>query len=423
MLLKDVSMKDSPSRHNIRFQLMLSMGALSLLIIIVFVINLFGSLQMHRLSKEVIEVDVQLSRIANTIAITTLQCRRYEKDAFLNLNDTETRANYVSLWQDTYDDLEHSIADFNALATTEHDQEQGLKWKEDLVDYRTTFLDVERAIETGQITTSGAANQAMTPSKETIRALTDSATNIAISKDEEAYAANQQLDTIGLNTARTTGILGIGATLTALVWSLLFPARFVRPLVALQHATKRLSDGDFDARVSVQRRDEFGLLAESFNHMADTIKTQVVELDQTATVREQNEQLQALLNLVQELETPAVPLLDGVLLVPLVGYLDSHRAQRISDVTLQTAHTHKARIVIVDITGISSIDTSTAQYIQQLAMSLQLLGARVLLTGITASVAQTMIELNISFQDMATYGSLQDGVAEVLQHIARGSRD
>ncbi|MEM8530562.1 MAG: HAMP domain-containing protein [Chloroflexota bacterium] len=373
---------------------------------------------MHTLSKEVIEVDVQLSRVAHNIAIATLQCRRYEKDVFLNLNDTTARANYVSLWQDAYNDLERSIADFNTLAKTEPDRNQGLKWQEDISRYRTAFFDVEQSIEVGQITTSDAANQAIDPFKETIRDLTDSATAVAISKDEEAYTTNQQLDAIGLNTARTTSILGVSAILIALVWSLLFPARFVRPLVALQQATKRLSDGDFDTRVTIQRRDEFGQLADGFNQMADTIKTQVVELDQTAVVHKQNEQLQALLHLVQELETPAVPLLDGVLLVPLVGYLDARRAQRISDVILQTAHTHKAQIVIVDITGISGIDTPTAQYIQQLAMSLQLLGARVLLTGITASVAQTIIELNISFQDITTYGSLQDGVAEVLQQVA-----
>lgn len=410
-------MNDSPSRYNIRFQLILSMGMLSLLIIIVFAVNLFGSLRMQMLSKEVIEVDIQLSRVAHNIAITTLQCRRYEKDAFLNLNDTTLRTNYVSLWQESYNDLERSIADFNTLATTEHDRKQGLKWQEDLSNYRDAFLDVEQAIAAGQITTSATANQAMTPFKDTIRDLTDSSTNVACSKDEVAYTANQRLDAIDINLVRMTAVLGLVIILIALVWSVVFPARFVRPLVALQHATKRLSDGDFDARVTLQRRDEFGLLANSFNHMADTIKTQVAELDQTAVVRQQNEQLQALLDLVQELETPVVPLLDGVLLVPLVGYLDSRRTERISDIVLQTAHEHKAQIIIMDITGISGIDTTTVQYIQQLAMSLQLLGARVLLTGISASVAQTIIALNISFQDITTYGSLQDGVAEVLRHV------
>lgn len=411
-------MSNTPSRYNIRFQLVAAMSVLSLLILAVFIITLFGFLQVRTTAQEVIEVDAYLSRVASEVALATLQCRRYEKDTFLNLSDSTIRENYVFLWQNAYADLERAVATFNAAATTELDRQQGLEWQENLVNYRVAFLDVKQAIEAGQIQNPDTANQAMSPFKDTIRSLTSSAANVANSKGRQVQVASQELAVISRNTLQIMVALGIVAMVIALTWSLLFPVRFVRPLIALQNATKRLSDGDLDARVTVRRRDEFGLLSESFNHMADTIKAQIIELDQTALVRKQNEQLQALLNLIQELETPAVPLLNGVLLVPLVGYLDSGRAQRINDVVLQTAHTNKTQTVIVDVTGISGIDTTTAQYIQQLAMSLQLLGARVLLTGITASLAQTMIELKISFQGITTYGSLQDGVVEVLRHVA-----
>ncbi|GIV97729.1 MAG: hypothetical protein KatS3mg057_2386 [Herpetosiphonaceae bacterium] len=136
-------------------------------------------------------------------------------------------------------------------------------------------------------------------------------------------------------------------------------------------------------------------------------------------LKSSNAQLEALLGLVRELEIPVIPLLEGVLVVPLVGHLDTRRVDQINHRVLDAVYEQRARTVIIDITGISIIDTAVAQRIEQLAQSIQLLGARVMLTGIKADIAQTIIDLGLNFSTIRTAGRLQDGVAAVLGEMGR----
>jgi anti-anti-sigma regulatory factor len=132
-----------------------------------------------------------------------------------------------------------------------------------------------------------------------------------------------------------------------------------------------------------------------------------------------NEQMTSLLTLVRDLETPVIPLLDGVLVMPLVGHVDTRRASQLTESVLTAVHEQRARVVIIDITGVSVVDTAVAQRLGRLAQSVQLLGAHVLLTGIRADVAQTIVMQGIDFSGIQTAGRLQDGVAAVLNHELR----
>lgn len=129
-----------------------------------------------------------------------------------------------------------------------------------------------------------------------------------------------------------------------------------------------------------------------------------------------NEQMNSLLTLVRDLETPVIPLLEGVLVMPLVGHVDTRRASQLTEAVLAAVHEQRARVVIIDITGVSVVDTAVAQRLGLLAQSVQLLGAHVLLTGIRADVAQTIVTQGIDFSNIQTAGRLQDGVAAVLNH-------
>lgn len=134
-----------------------------------------------------------------------------------------------------------------------------------------------------------------------------------------------------------------------------------------------------------------------------------------------NEQMTSLLTLVRDLETPVIPLLDGVLVMPLVGHVDTRRASQLTESVLAAVHDQRARTVIIDITGVSVVDTAVAQRLGRLAQSVQLLGAHVLLTGIRADVAQTIVTQGIDFSNIQTAGRLQDGVAAVLSQELRAS--
>lgn len=134
-----------------------------------------------------------------------------------------------------------------------------------------------------------------------------------------------------------------------------------------------------------------------------------------------NAQMTSLLNLVRDLETPVIPLLEGVLVLPLIGHVDTRRASELTNTALNAVHEQRARMVIVDITGVSVVDTAVAQRISHLAQAVRLLGARVLLTGIRSDVAHTIVAQGIDFSNIQTAGRLQDGIASVLSELNIGT--
>jgi rsbT co-antagonist protein RsbR len=127
-----------------------------------------------------------------------------------------------------------------------------------------------------------------------------------------------------------------------------------------------------------------------------------------------NSEMSQLLRLVQDLETPAIPLLNGVVVTPLVGHIDSRRAQNIYRSVIQATSEMKAHTLLIDMTGVPIIDQQVIQELQKLAQSVQLLGASVIMTGISPSIAQTMIALEADFSRIVTMGRLQDGIQYVI---------
>lgn len=136
-----------------------------------------------------------------------------------------------------------------------------------------------------------------------------------------------------------------------------------------------------------------------------------------------NDQLEDLLRLVRELETPVIPLLDHVLVAPLVGHLDTRRAEQVTQAVLDTVYAQKASTVIIDITGIQVMDTQVVQHLDRLAQAVQLLGAQVVMTGIRPEVAQTITMLGLTLNNIRTHSRLQDGVTAVLHNSLRVSNN
>ncbi len=128
----------------------------------------------------------------------------------------------------------------------------------------------------------------------------------------------------------------------------------------------------------------------------------------------QLDQQKELLDLVATLETPAVPLADGVLFAPIIGHIDTRRAQALTTRLLHEASTQRARLVVLDITGVTIVDTAVAKALLNTTRALQLLGCQVTVSGISASVAITLTQLGIHLQDVATARNPQEALA---QHI------
>lgn len=138
-------------------------------------------------------------------------------------------------------------------------------------------------------------------------------------------------------------------------------------------------------------------------------------LESSATERQMQEAIiTAQRSTIETLSTPIVPVTDDVLVMPLVGTIDSARAMQIMDVMLTGIATHHARVIIVDITGVSVIDTAVANYLIQATRAARLLGTTVVLVGITPEVAQTMVQLGVELAGIVTRSNLQSGLEYAL---------
>jgi anti-anti-sigma factor len=124
-------------------------------------------------------------------------------------------------------------------------------------------------------------------------------------------------------------------------------------------------------------------------------------------------------SIIRELSTPVIPITDSILVMPLVGAIDTMRAQQILEAMLEAIVERNARALIIDITGIAVVDTGVAHYLIQAAQAIRLLGAHVILVGISPEVAQTMVGLGISFGEITTRATLQDGFAYAQRQFAR----
>ncbi|WP_437815342.1 PAS domain-containing protein [Sorangium sp. So ce1078] len=118
---------------------------------------------------------------------------------------------------------------------------------------------------------------------------------------------------------------------------------------------------------------------------------------------------------IRELITPLLPIAEGVLVMPLIGFFDSARASRIIETLLQGVERHSARIAIIDITGVKAVDVPVAEMLVQVARAVGLLGAEVVLTGIQPAIARTLVELDIDLRGLITEGTLQGGIAYALK--------
>jgi anti-anti-sigma regulatory factor len=110
---------------------------------------------------------------------------------------------------------------------------------------------------------------------------------------------------------------------------------------------------------------------------------------------------------------------EGVLFVPIVGHLDSRRAEILTTRLLQDVYQSRAQLVILDIAGVSVVDTGVAMAILQTAQALRLLGCTVYLSGISPHVASTLVELGIGLEEIITVRNPQDALAqyaEISQH-------
>ena len=209
---------------------------------------------------------------------------------------------------------------------------------------------------------------------------------------------------------RDTEQAAVIALLAALAATVLMGLRLSRaltkPLDDLVVATGRINQGDYEQPVAERAGGEIGRLVAAFNQMTATLRQQRVEVvNQQSAVAERNRELEqtlerlqaatteraALVSTIQALSVPVIPILDRVIVVPLVGELDGARAQLLLARLLDGVVAQRARMAILDITGVAMIDAAGARWLLQAASAVELLGARVILAGTRPEVAQALV--------------------------------
>jgi rsbT co-antagonist protein RsbR len=115
---------------------------------------------------------------------------------------------------------------------------------------------------------------------------------------------------------------------------------------------------------------------------------------------------------IRELSTPVLQIRDRLLLLPIIGVIDTHRAKLITESLLGSIRDNRAKVVVMDVTGVATIDSKVANHLLQTVSAARLMGALVIVTGLSADVAQSLVALGIELTKLNTVGDLQGGMEE-----------
>jgi rsbT co-antagonist protein RsbR len=115
---------------------------------------------------------------------------------------------------------------------------------------------------------------------------------------------------------------------------------------------------------------------------------------------------------IRELSTPVLQVRERLLLLPIIGVIDTHRARLITENLLRSIRSNRAKVVVMDVTGVSTIDSKVANHLLQTVTAARLMGAQVIVTGLSSDVAQSLVALGIELSRFNTVGDLQGGLDE-----------
>ncbi len=149
------------------------------------------------------------------------------------------------------------------------------------------------------------------------------------------------------------------------------------------------------------------------------ISRDITNLKATETERErlQQEIIEAQREALKELSTPVIPVVDRILVMPLVGSIDSLRAREIMRTVLQGISQHRAKVIILDVTGVAVMDTGIVNHLNKTIQAARLKGARTIVTGISNAVAEAIVDLGIDWGAVETLRDLQTGLRIALEQM------
>lgn len=140
------------------------------------------------------------------------------------------------------------------------------------------------------------------------------------------------------------------------------------------------------------------------NSIAITVAVGFVQ-ERERTIREQQEA-------IRELSTPVLQVRNRLLILPIIGVIDPQRARQLTEQLLRGIRANRAKVVVIDITGVAAMDSNVANHLVQTVEASRLLGATVIVTGLSPEIAQTLVNIGVDLSKMTTVGDLQGGIEE-----------
>jgi rsbT co-antagonist protein RsbR len=140
------------------------------------------------------------------------------------------------------------------------------------------------------------------------------------------------------------------------------------------------------------------------NRIANTVAVSFVQ-ERERVIRQQQDA-------IQELSTPVLQVRERLLILPIIGILDDQRAQQLTEQLLGAIRRHRAKVVVIDITGVPDLDSDVANHLVQTVDASRLMGAGVIITGLSPEIAQTLVTIGVDLTKMNTVGDLQGGIEE-----------
>src|SRR6266480_2638658 len=140
------------------------------------------------------------------------------------------------------------------------------------------------------------------------------------------------------------------------------------------------------------------------NRIANTVAVSFVQ-ERERIIRQQQEA-------IRELSTPVLQVRERLLILPIIGVLDSQRARQVTEQLLRGIRTNRAKVVVIDITGVPTIDSTVANHLVQTVEASRLMGASVIITGLSSEIAQTLVTIGVDLSKMNAVGDLQGGIEE-----------
>jgi len=190
-------------------------------------------------------------------------------------------------------------------------------------------------------------------------------------------------------------------------------------IAVFQTMADQLANAIMNARLYEEAQRAYAEVEQQVQSRTAELEQEIIQREQAQQESErlQQEVIEAQQRAIRELSTPVIPLMQGIIVMPLIGSIDSMRAREITRSLLAGITQNRAKVVILDVTGVGVMDTGIVNHLNKAIQAARLKGAHTIVTGISEAVAETIVDLGIDWSDITTLSDLQTGLTVALRNL------